>query len=200
MAASKGAAKPRTKTTAKKTTAKRSTTAKKPVPDGTTRKGTDAPKVKADEPQKVGDASVRVSLKPSDAQPGPNAQSEGKTTDTRGSTEGTRTAKDTPLPANKPGTEQTPTAAETAAKQPIRQTDLPTVSEIHEVSGEKVEVYADPGLVDPVELPPHKRDTLVKDQLRHEGEEGRRLADAPVKNPEGGDWQPEADKRTPNDL
>ena len=160
-------------------------------------------KVKADESQEVGDATARVSLKPQESQPGPDHESDGKTTDTRGSTEGKKSGKDLPDPEevrNRPGTEQTPTAAETAEKQPIRDTDLPLGTEVHEVDGEKVEVFADPGKVDPVELPPHKRDTLVKDTLRHEGEEGRRKADAPERTADGGDWRPVADERTDNDL
>ena len=174
-----------------------------PVKQGTVRKGTDAPKVKADEEQKVGDSTARVSLKPSDAQPGPSLESSGATTDTRGSQEGgkgKRALPDRDEVRNRPAAEQTPTAADTAAKQPIRQTDLPLGHEVHKVDGEKVEVFAEPGRVDPDELPPHKRDTLLKDTLRHEGEEGRRIADAPERSREGGDWEPVAAERTDNDL
>lgn len=197
-----------TKSSAKKSSpqkraAKASRKATGPVKEGTVRKGTDAPSVKKDEEQKVGDATARVSLKPSDAQPGPSAESEGRTTDTRGSSEGGKSGKSLPDREEvrpRGAEEQTPTASDTASKQPIRQTDLPLGHEIHEVDGEKVEVYAAPERFDPVELPPHKRDTLLKDTLRHEGEEGRRIADAPVRRPEGGDWEPVAAERTDNDL
>lgn len=174
-----------------------------PVKEGTIRTGTDAPNVKADQEQKVGDSTARVSIKPAPSQEGVKPDSSGQTTDTRGSKEGGRSGKSLPdrdEVRNRPGVEQVPTASDTAAKQPIRQTDLPLGHEKHRVDGETVEVFAEPGRVDPDELPPHKRDTLAKDTLRHEGEEGRRLADAPVRGPRGGDWGPEADKRTDNNL
>ena len=191
------------KKTAKKTRKSPQSKATAPVKEGTIRKGTDAPKVKADDEQKVGDSTSRVSLKPSGAQEGVKPDSSGQSTDTRGSTEGPKSGKSLPdrrEVRNRPGTEQVPTASDTARKQPIRQTHLPLGHEKHKVDGETVEVFAEPGRVDPDELPPHKRDTLLKDTLRHEGEEGRRVADAPVRRPRGGEWQEEARKRTDTDL
>lgn len=196
MAASKKSTSARKGSTKKKASAKGTG----PVREGVTRKSTSAPAVKAGQEQKVGDSTVRASLKPSGAQPGPSLGSDGKTTDTRGSSEGPRRAKPDETPRHRGAEEQVPTPSDTAGKQPIRQTDLPLGHEIHEIDGEKVEVVAFPERVDPVELPPHKRDTLLKDTLRHEGEEGRKLADAPVRHPKGGDWLPVADERTPNDL
>lgn len=141
---------------------------------------------KKDHTEKVtarkGDSTARVSITQPN-QLGPNHDSEGKTTDTRGNLP-LQNADDHPRPRG--AEEQRPTAAEIAERQPLRQTQAPTASEKLKVDGEDVEVYVTPSRVDPVQLTPGKRDTLVKDQLRHEGRAEE--ADAPRRVKRGGDW------------
>lgn len=147
------------------------------------------------ESQKTGDSTARVSVKPQPSQkdlgPSPkDLRSRKRSSDTRGSKEsGTKSRPrrgSEEWPHGKPAQEQVPTAAETAAKQPIRQDDRPAPAETLKVKGEKVDVIAVPGRVDPIELKPSKRDTLIKDTLRTNGD--NQHADAPVRTVEGGQW------------
>ncbi len=150
--------------------------------------------------QSKGASTARVSEKPQPSQPGPDAKdvrSKKKSTDTRGSKQPTPRKRAKPgtdeWPHGKPAEDQVPTAAETAAKQPIRaNSDLPAPVETLKVKGEKVEVEASPTSVDPVEQKPSRRDTLIKDALRTEGKP--ELADAPTREPQGGDWHLEDPK------
>lgn len=129
-----------------------------------------------------GGSTARVSVTQPN-QPGPNRDSIGKDTDTRGNLP-LQNVDDHPRPRG--AEEQRPTAAEIAERQPLRQTGAPTASEKIKVDGEEVEVYVTPSRVDPVQLTPGKRDTLLKDQLRHEGRAEE--ADAPRRVKKGGDW------------
>lgn len=140
--------------------------------------------------QATGDATVRVSEKPASSQPGPSAKdvrSKKRSTDTRGSKErGPKRERPTPKPAD----QQVPTAAETAAKQKIRRDDsVAAPVEVQKVKGQEVEVVAEPHRVDPDELNPIRRDTLLKDKLRSEGKADQ--ADAPVRSQQGGEWESE---------
>ena len=147
------------------------------------------------ESQAKGDSTARVSVKPQPSQhdlgPSPkDVRSKKASTSTKGSKESGRKSRPKrgteDWPHGKPAEEQIPTAAETAAKQPIRQDDRPAPAETQKVKGQKVDVVAVPGRVDPIELKPSKRDTLTKDALRTEG--NSEAADAPVTERKGGDW------------
>lgn len=156
------------------------------------KKVSDNPKSRRTKPPKkaeLGDSTVRASVHPSPNEPGPTAESKGKTTDTRApASKKPGSKKDqvqTPAPVTTPELVQEPTAAEIAAAQPLRQSDLPTPTEMHKIEGEPVEVVAVPSRVDPVELKPSKRDTVVKDRARTEG--NALAADAPKVTGIGGD-------------
>lgn len=137
----------------------------------------------------LGDATVRAGLHPSPAEPGPAADSTGQTTDTRAPESrkrGTRKENQAVPSPETPGDRvESLTAAQVAERQPLRQSDLPLPTEIHKIEGEPVEVVALPSRVDPVELKPSKRDTLIKDRARTEGL--ALAADAPVTRGVGGD-------------
>lgn len=156
------------------------------------KKSSDNPKSKpAKAPRKsdLGDSTPRVSAHPSLNEPGPTAESVGKTTDTRAPESkkpGTKKEQQqVPQPVSVDELVGEPTAAEIAANQPIRQGDLPVPTEIVQVEGNPVEVGAIPSRVDPVEIKPSKRDTLIKDRARAEGI--AHAADAPVQRGIGGD-------------
>lgn len=153
-------------------------------------KTSDNPKSKAGKAPKraeLGDSTARVSVHPSKNEPGPTVTSKGKTTDTRAPESKKPGSKndqaEVPSPAQDLASE--PTAAEIAENQPLRQGDLPVPTEILSVDGNPVEVGAIPSRVDPVEIKPSKRDTLIKDRARAEGIP--HAADAPVNRAIGGD-------------
>jgi hypothetical protein len=58
------------------------------------------------------------------------------------------------------------TIHEEAARLKLRQTEETSPVEVVTVEGNKVEVVARPEVVHPVELAPHRRDTVIKDRLR----------------------------------
>lgn len=136
--------------------------------------------------KKKGDSTPRVSAHPSPAQPGPSADDVGKTTDTRASKKpGAKKDQATPQPVTAQELVDQPTASEVAQIQPIRRSDLPAPTEAIKVEGEPVTVIAEPHLVDPTELMPHRADTVLKDQARAQG--NPQSADAPVQSLSGGD-------------
>lgn len=156
------------------------------------KKTSDNPRSKAGKAPKkseLGDSTARVSAHPSKNEPGPAADSVGKTTDTRApESKKPGTKKEQAEQPHPPTVEELaaePTAAEIAENQPLRQGDLPVPTEILQVDGNPVEVGAVPSRVDPVEIKPSKRDTLIKDRARAEGIP--HAADAPVQRGIGGD-------------
>jgi hypothetical protein len=159
-------------------------------------------KSKTKKQQTAGTSTARVSVKPQPSQKGPDSKavrSKRRSTDTRRTA---TTSQDRPpkgkeareRPRNRPAPEQTPTAAEIAGRQPLRvkNPEVAAPVEKQKVKGSSVEVVALPGKVDPTELKPGKRDTLIKDQLRAEGK--AHLADAPRRRDAGGEWEQESVK------
>jgi hypothetical protein len=145
------------------------------------------------------DETTRASVHPSANEPGPLPLSEKPSEDERGA-KGPRGKKDdVVLPEGERHSQGEPRRRvhEEAAQQSHRDTHAPTGVEETKVEGEKLQTVATPGKLDPFELKPSKRDTVVKDQLRAEGNAFH--ADAPVREPVGGDWH-DTDVRVSADV